>query len=56
MKTFFLRLFRDDQGAEFVEWVVTVALIGITAFAVVVMIQGEIADLLSWILKVGSPT
>lgn len=56
MKTFFLRLVWEDQGAEFVEWVVTVAMIGITAIAVVTMIQGEISEILSWVLKVGSTT
>jgi pilus assembly protein Flp/PilA len=34
MKNFLLRLWKDEEGAEFVEWVIIVALIAVAAIAV----------------------
>lgn len=34
MKNFLLKLWKDEEGAEFVEWVIIVALIAVAAAAV----------------------
>lgn len=34
MKNFLLKLWKDEEGAEFVEWVIIVSLIAVAAYAV----------------------
>ena len=44
MKNFLLKLWKDEEGAELVEWVVIVALIAIAAIATYTMLATEMSD------------
>ena len=43
MKNFLLKLWKDEEGAELVEWVVIVALIAIAAIATYTMLATEMS-------------
>lgn len=43
MKSFLLKLWQDEEGAELVEWVVIVALIAIAAIATYTMLATEMS-------------
>ena len=44
MKNFLLKLWKDEEGAELVEWVVIVALIAIAAIATYTMLADEMSS------------
>ena len=54
MNTFFSRLWLDDEGAELVEWVVIVALIGITGVTTYQALQGEMSEKIIQVLHLVS--
>lgn len=54
MKTFFSGLWLDDEGAELVEWVVIVALIGITGVTTYQALQGEMSGKIIQVLNLVS--
>ncbi len=47
MKNFLLKLWKDEEGAEFVEWVIVVALIAVAAGVVYGNLQGTLGDKLN---------
>lgn len=51
MKNFLLKLWKDEEGAELVEWVVIVALIAIAAIAVYSMLQSEMVSKMQEVLS-----
>ena len=51
MKNFFLRLWKDEEGAELVEWVVIVALIAIAAVAVYSMLEDQMVTKMGEVLN-----
>ena len=54
LNTFFSRLWLDDEGAELVEWVVIVALIGITGITTYQALQGEMSEKIIQVLHLVS--
>lgn len=51
MKHFLLKLWKDEEGAELVEWVVIVALIAIAAIAVYSVLQTEMTTKMNQVLN-----
>lgn len=50
MKNFLLKLWRDEEGAELVEWVVIVALIAAAAVATYALLETRISSLMENVL------
>jgi len=51
MKNFLLKLWKDEEGAEFVEWVIIVALIAIAAGVVYGSLQNTLGAKLNDIIN-----
>lgn len=50
MKDLMLKLWKDEEGAELVEWVVIVALIAVAAIATYTMLETRISELMDTVL------
>lgn len=51
MKHLLLKLWKDEEGAELVEWVVIVALIAIAALATYQMLEGAMSTKMQQVLN-----
>lgn len=51
MKDLLLKLWKDEEGAELVEWVVIVALIAAAAIATYAMLETRISTLMSKVIS-----
>jgi len=51
MKNFLLKLWKDEEGAELVEWVVIVALIAIAAYATYAMLQTQMSTKMGQVMN-----
>lgn len=51
MKHLLLKLWKDEEGAELVEWVVIVALIAIAAYATYAMLTTAMSDKMNQVIS-----
>ena len=51
MKNLLLKLWKDEEGAELVEWVVIVGLIAAAAIATYAMLQTRISDMMDTVIS-----
>ena len=51
MKKYLLKLWKDEEGAELVEWVVIVGLIAVAAIATYTLLETRISALLNTVIS-----
>ena len=51
MKNFFVKLWKDEEGAELVEWVVIVGLIAVAAIATYAMLETRISAMMNTVIS-----
>jgi len=51
MKNFLLKLWKDEEGAELVEWVIIVALIAVAAIATYTMLATAMSNKMTQVLN-----